>query len=234
MRIKNKLQITNYKCSGFTLIEIIVVVAIIGILATVVIISLSGAQAKARDSQRVSDIKQIQSAVEMYHEVNNKYPGKKDVPYQSNDVYNNVWWNGPSSSTTYDGQFLTDISNYINPLPQDPRCGNGKCSINELAYRYAWGVNLSNVNSYEIDAGMEVRKDLVSNDGGIRQGTTGVLGGGLYGRYEIGTNLMLLDCCSLEGFNAAPGSELRNLCSVRLGSSYDSTNPADQGVCHRY
>ncbi|MFA6028055.1 MAG: prepilin-type N-terminal cleavage/methylation domain-containing protein [Patescibacteria group bacterium] len=59
---------------GFTLIELLIVVAIIGLLATLAIISLTSAQSKARDTKRISDIKSLQSAVEMYYNDNNAYP----------------------------------------------------------------------------------------------------------------------------------------------------------------
>jgi len=60
---------------GFTMIEILVVVAIIGILTTLAIISYTGAQRQARDTQRKSDIKQYQMALESYSAKNNgTYP----------------------------------------------------------------------------------------------------------------------------------------------------------------
>jgi len=59
---------------GFTLIELLVVIAIIGILSSVVLASLNSARAKSRDAKRVSDIKQLQLALELYFDDNGQYP----------------------------------------------------------------------------------------------------------------------------------------------------------------
>jgi len=50
---------------GFTLIELLVVIAIIGMLSSVVLASLNSAREKSRDARRLSDIKQIQTALEL-------------------------------------------------------------------------------------------------------------------------------------------------------------------------
>ena len=57
--------------------EIIVVVAIVALLATVVIANISSARKKSRDTQRVSDMAQIQLALRLYKDANGAYP---DIP----------------------------------------------------------------------------------------------------------------------------------------------------------
>ena len=59
---------------GFTLIEILIVVAIIGILASVVLVGLGPVQQKGRDARRISDLKQIQTGLELYFAKNGVYP----------------------------------------------------------------------------------------------------------------------------------------------------------------
>jgi len=64
----------NNKRKGFTLIELLVVIAIIGILSSVVLASLNSARQKSRDARRVSDIKQLQLALELYFDTAGEYP----------------------------------------------------------------------------------------------------------------------------------------------------------------
>lgn len=62
------------KNRGFTLGEILIVVAIIGILSSIVWASLGGARMKGRDGARIADIKQIEQALEVYFSSCNAYP----------------------------------------------------------------------------------------------------------------------------------------------------------------
>ncbi len=87
---------------GFTLIELLVVIAIIGILASIVLVSLNSARAKARDAKRQADLKQVAVALELYYNTNNAYPAT-------------------ASYTTA----MTAIATYLTPAPLDPKTGVG-------------------------------------------------------------------------------------------------------------
>jgi prepilin-type N-terminal cleavage/methylation domain-containing protein len=60
---------------GFTVVELLVVIVVIGILSAISIVSYSAIQARSRDSARDSDITQLKIAIEKYHAEKSKYPG---------------------------------------------------------------------------------------------------------------------------------------------------------------
>jgi len=59
---------------GFTLVELLVVMAIISILATVIIGGFRSSQMRGRDAGRKSDLKQIANALEIFYSDYGKYP----------------------------------------------------------------------------------------------------------------------------------------------------------------
>jgi general secretion pathway protein G len=64
----------KHRHKGFTLIELLVVIAIIGMLSTMAVVALNNARVKSRDAKRISDIKQFQTALELYFADKNDYP----------------------------------------------------------------------------------------------------------------------------------------------------------------
>ncbi|MFH1254909.1 MAG: type II secretion system protein [bacterium] len=67
------------KQSGFTLIELLVVISIIGFLASASMVMLNSARIKARNAKRVAEIKQIQTALEMFFNHYQYYPSSATV-----------------------------------------------------------------------------------------------------------------------------------------------------------
>lgn len=90
----------NTSKRAFTIIELLVVIAIIAILTGIVMTNLTGSKAKARDAKRVSDLGQIQQALELYFDRCKEYPETPDIDLADS--------NGcPSGSSITLGTFLS-------------------------------------------------------------------------------------------------------------------------------
>ncbi len=77
------------KQSGFTIIELLIVIIVIGILATLVITTFSGIQRNARNRAREADINAIQGQVEYYYGQNDEYPtlaNMNDATFRSDNL----------------------------------------------------------------------------------------------------------------------------------------------------
>lgn len=62
------------KSKGFTIVELLIVIVVIAILATLVIVTFTGIQQRARDSQRQTDINAVDSHLEAYYAEHGDYP----------------------------------------------------------------------------------------------------------------------------------------------------------------
>jgi prepilin-type N-terminal cleavage/methylation domain-containing protein len=100
------------RLSGFTLIELLVVIAIIGVLASIVLASLNTARRKSRDARRISDLKQIQLALELYFDGNIGNDGAAGP---------NTGLSYPSSVNLYAANIVSPT--YIPTVPLDSRGG---------------------------------------------------------------------------------------------------------------
>ena len=146
------------KQKGFTLIELLVVIAIIGLLSTLAVVSLNNARSKSRDAKRVSDIKQVQTALELYYADQNGYPTGSSIQIGSSTgavCLASTGWTDTAgcTGTVYMGNVPS------NPLP------NGAT--------YLYSVGSSNA-TYTITFSLE--------------GTTGELGAGAHTASQSGIN----------------------------------------------
>lgn len=97
--------------NGFTIIELLVVIMIIGLLASIIAISVNGSRVKARDARRKADIRQIRIALELYKAEKGYYPVITDWATSETTVYDN----GAARWTS----LKAALASYIN-LPGDP------------------------------------------------------------------------------------------------------------------
>ncbi len=65
--------------SGFTIVELLIVIVVIAILAAITVVAFNGVQQRGRDSHRVSDVKQLHKALELFHAENGYYPARPEV-----------------------------------------------------------------------------------------------------------------------------------------------------------
>ncbi|QQG43936.1 MAG: type II secretion system protein GspG [Candidatus Roizmanbacteria bacterium] len=107
--MKNRLK-------GFTLLELMIVIAILGILASFISGNLINSLKKGRDARRKSDLEQIQRALELYYEDNKSYPALITAgsqithPSVANKVYMQRVPDDPASNNDY--TYVSSGTNY--------------------------------------------------------------------------------------------------------------------------
>jgi type II secretion system protein G len=112
--------------SGFTIVELLVVIVVIAILAAITIVAYNGIQQRARDAQRRSDFATLEKALRLYRIDNNGFP---------QCAASGAFTAGVDSANTC---LLSVISaqlvpKYIGSLPKDP------ANTGSYQYRYAVG-----------------------------------------------------------------------------------------------
>jgi general secretion pathway protein G len=120
------------KQKGFTLVELLIVVAIISILATLLTANFIGVRQRSRDAHRKSDLRQLQSGLELYRSDQGSYP--TTIPNCSNALMS------PNCSS----------STYIQKVPVDP--GGAPYTYTSNGTTYTIIACLENGNDSEKDS----------------------------------------------------------------------------------
>lgn len=130
------------KNKAFTLIELLIAMAILGILATVGLGSFRTAQMRGRDTERKSDLKQVSNAIELYYQDYNRYPQASGTNIAACPS------TGPTSCTWGTGELTDGKTTYMKIVPGDP---TGACP-------YIYKVS-STGNKYQLFAYLENTQD---------------------------------------------------------------------------
>ncbi len=132
---------------AFTLVELLVVLAIIGLLSTVAVVALSSSRVNARNATRKTNLVQISKALELYYSDNGGYPSTSGA-WRGNCV------EGGSLPDTGAGAWIPNFTSYVAQLPHDPNTNKvnpnnseGLCQTNAGWNCYLY---LSNGTDYKL------------------------------------------------------------------------------------
>ena len=121
--------------TGFTIVELLIVIVVIAILAAISIVAYNGIQARARDNIRYSDTKTIIKALEVYKADTGSYPitmatTVSGVPSISGCTSVNA--NGYSYSWATDGRWMKPLvdGGYLSKIPTPP--------LNDCSHYYSY------------------------------------------------------------------------------------------------
>lgn len=123
--------------SGFTLVELLVVISIIGILSSFAVVSLNSARAKARDALRKGDMSQIRTALNLFYDDNLGYPicgswDGNDADFGASAEAGSACYN-----TTLTNALTGGTRPFLGTMPQDPKNPTNSPSVNSTyLYRY--------------------------------------------------------------------------------------------------
>lgn len=132
------LNFSKKQNTGFTLIELLVVITIIGLLSTMVLVSLNTARMKARDVRRLADLRQVALALIMYYDdnISTGYPGTSG----SNQ------WSVLNSSLKPD---------FMSAVPNDPGNGNYEYWVDTDNQSFVLNATLEDSNNIALNGDID-------------------------------------------------------------------------------
>lgn len=114
---------------GFSIVELVVAIAIIGVLISAIVVNLGTSRLKARNAQRISDLQKVQLAIEEYYDDNKVYP-----TCQGNNYCSSLVSAGIPDGSFGDFRYLDIRPNYITQIPLDPM----NKTVGTITYNYCY------------------------------------------------------------------------------------------------
>ena len=128
---------------GFTLVELLVVISIIGILSTVLLANFNAARERSRDTQRKADLRNLQTALRLYYSDYGSFPTSSSANEikgcGQGGIYSCPW--GSTSG------FVADSKVYMQVMPKDP--------LPSQSYQYVY----VDPDTYTLSACLENKSD---------------------------------------------------------------------------
>ncbi len=138
------------KNKGFTLVELLVVMAILGVLVTLIAGGFRTAQVRGRDGKRKSDLKEIANSLEVFYSDHNKYPDANGGQIQACPYDPGL---GSGDCTWGAGEFTDGATVYFRTLPEDP------VSSQNYVYRVQLIADNADNQKYQLFARLENPED---------------------------------------------------------------------------
>lgn len=110
--------------NGFTLVELLITVTIIGVLTAVAVVNFGGTNKKARDSRRMADLEKIRVALELNRQEKGVYPANAETALINNG-YLQAWPKDPKSGFTYSYSIGTSYTYTLSAQMENLGSTNG-------------------------------------------------------------------------------------------------------------
>ncbi|MES2876273.1 MAG: type II secretion system protein [Patescibacteria group bacterium] len=137
--------------SGFTIVELLIVIVVIGVLATITIVAYNGIQNRANDTRRISDVSNMQKALLLYRTQSGSFPQAVPNPGYS------TW------EISTDPNFLNSLSSITSTKFSAPagsvywyrafNAGEYGCPVNLGPYHILWAHDMKTQSAARIDSG---------------------------------------------------------------------------------
>ncbi len=114
MWVQQQTPSMNTKKQGFTIVELLIVIVVLGILAAITIVAYNGVQAKAKYAREQSDMSAINEQILVYYATNGQYPSTGGTGA----------WQGWSQAPNFIPGIVPAIASFTPQMPTDPAAEN--------------------------------------------------------------------------------------------------------------